>query len=126
MHAIVRRDADACAERVAAAGLEAIVLHHVELVGERVDGGISEAVVVVPAERALVERERACEEHRELAADDRGRMTLGGGIAGERDAVAVQTDLDALDLVGREIVLPAHCDQCIEGCMGIAAATIIG
>src|SRR4029077_6862734 len=64
------------------------------------------------------------EEHRELPADDRSRVALGGGIAGQRDAVTMETDLDALDLVRRQIVLAAHRDQCIERRMGIAAARI--
>ena len=115
---------DARAERMGAADLEAIVLHHVELVGERIDRGVAEPVVIVPAEAALVERHRAGEEHRELAADDRGRMPLGGGVAGQRDAVAMQADLDALDLVRRQIVLAAHRDQRIERGVGIAAARI--
>ena len=124
MHAVVGGDGDAGAERMGAADLEAIVLHHVELVGQRIDGGVAEPLVIVPAEAALVQRQRAGEEHRELAADDRGRMALGGGVAGQRDAVAVQADLDALDLVRRQIVLAAHRDQRIERGMGVAAARI--
>ena len=73
---------------------------------------------------ALIERHGAGKEHRELAADDRGRMPLRRGIASERDAVAVQADLDAPDLVRRQIVLPAHRDQRIERRVGIAAARI--
>ena len=65
-----------------AADLKAVVLHHVELVGQCIDRGIAEPLVIVPAEAALIQRQRAGEEHRELAADDRGRMALGGGIAG--------------------------------------------
>ena len=95
MHAIVGGDADARAERMAAADLEPVVLHHVEFVRQRIDRGIAELVVIVPAEAALVERDSAGEEHRELAADDGGRMPLGGGVAGQRDAVAMQADLDA-------------------------------
>jgi hypothetical protein len=41
------------------ADFEAVVLHHVELVGERVDRLVAEPVVIVPAEMALVERDRA-------------------------------------------------------------------
>ena len=51
-------------------------------------------------------------------------MPLGGGVAGQRDAVAVQADLDALDLVRRQIVLAPHRDQRIECGMGVAAARI--
>ena len=51
-------------------------------------------------------------------------MPLGGGVAGQRDAVAMQADLDALDLVRRQIVLSPHRDQCIQRRMGIAAARI--
>ena len=51
-------------------------------------------------------------------------MALGGGIARQRDAVAMQADLDALDLVRRQIVLPAHRDQRIERGVGVAAARI--
>src|SRR6201981_4070374 len=101
MHAVFGGDGDARAEGMLAADLEPVVLHDVELVGERVDRGITKPVVIVPAEAALVERNRAGEEHRELAADDRTRMPLGRGIAGNRNAVAVQPDLDTLDLVRR-------------------------
>ena len=51
-------------------------------------------------------------------------MPLGGGIARERDAVAVQPDLDTLDLVRRQIVLAAYRDQRIERGMGVAATWI--
>src|SRR3954466_9266578 len=124
MDAVVGGDGDAGAEGGGAADLETAVLHHVELVGERVDGGVAEPAVIVPAKAALIERQRAGEEHRELPADDRGRMPLGGGVAGQRDAVTMQADLDALDLVRRQIVLPAHRDQRIQRRMGIAAARI--
>src|SRR6266404_8894567 len=96
MHAVVSYDADARTEGVAAADLKAIVLHHVEFVGEGVDCGIAQPLVIVPAEAALIERDGAGEEHRELSADDRGRMPLGGGVAGQRDAIAMQADLDPL------------------------------
>src|SRR6185312_3290943 len=79
---------------------------------------------IVPAEAALVERNRPGEEHRELSADDRGRMPLGGSVAGERDAIAVQADLDPPDLVRRQVVFPTHRDQRIERGMSIAAARI--
>src|SRR4029077_18569742 len=91
---------------------------------QRIDRSVAEPVVIVPAEAALVERNRSGEEHRELAADDRGRMPLGGGGAGERDAIAVQADLDPPDLVRCQVVLPTHRDQRIERGMGIAAARI--
>ena len=51
-------------------------------------------------------------------------MSLGGGIAGQRDTVAVQAELDALDLIGREVVLAPHRDQRVDRGMGIAAARI--
>ena len=51
-------------------------------------------------------------------------MPLGGGVAGQRDAVAMQPDLDPPDLVRRQIVLAAHRDQRIEGGVGVAAARI--
>jgi len=70
VHAVVGGDADARAEGVSAADLETVVLHHVELVGERIDGGVAEPVVIVPAKTALIKRQRAGEEHRELPADD--------------------------------------------------------
>src|SRR4029077_13068098 len=124
VYAVVGGDADARAEGVSAADLETIVLHHVELVGERIDRGIAEPRVIVPAEAALVERHRSGEEHGKLPADDRGRVPLGGGVAGQRDAVAVQADLDPLDLVRRQIVLPAHRNQRIERGVGIAATWI--
>jgi len=54
---IIGGDGDARAERMGAADLEAIVLHDVELVGERIDRGITELVVIVPAETTLVERD---------------------------------------------------------------------
>src|SRR6202042_2086448 len=76
------------------------------------------------AEATLIEGDRTGEEHRELAADDRGRMPLGGGIACERDAIAVEPDLDALDLVRRQVVLASHRDQGIERGVGIATARI--
>ena len=50
MHAVVRGDADAGAEGMGAADLEPVVLHHVELVRERIDRGIPQAAVIVPAE----------------------------------------------------------------------------
>src|ERR1019366_5926639 len=84
VHAVVRGDTDARAKRVAAADLEAIVLHDVELVRQRIDRGLAKPLVIVPAETALIERDGAGEEHRELSADDRGRVPLGGGVAGER------------------------------------------
>src|SRR6266576_6077041 len=124
MHALVGYDADARTEGMAAADLKPIVLHHVEFVGEGVDRGIAKPTVIVPAEAALVERDGTGEEHRELSADDGGRMPLGGGVAGQRDTVAMQADLDALDLVRRQIVLPAHRDQRIERGVGVAAARI--
>src|SRR6266851_2258523 len=99
MHAVVGYDADARPEGVAAANLKAIVLHHVEFVGECVDRGVTKPSIIVPAEAPLIERDSAGEEHRELSADDRGRMPLGGGVAGQRDAVAMQADLHAFDLV---------------------------
>src|SRR3979411_1720820 len=109
---------------MAAADLEAVVLHHVELVGEGIDRGVAEALIIVPAKTALVQPNGARKNHRELPADDRGRMPLGGGVAGQRDAVAVQADLDAPDLVRRQIVLPSHRDQRIEGGGGVAATRI--
>src|SRR5436190_6945522 len=51
-------------------------------------------------------------------------MSLGGGVAGERNAVAMQSDLDALDLVRRQIVIPSHRDQRVERRMGVTAARI--
>src|SRR5436305_15303481 len=98
MNAVIGGDRNPRAERMAAADLEAIVLHDVETVGQRVDRGVAEPVIIVPAEAALVQRYRAGEEHRELAADHRPRMAFGGGVAGQRDAVAMQPDLDAPDL----------------------------
>src|SRR5487761_2156623 len=97
VHAVVGGDADARAKGMAAAGIEAIVLHDVELVRQRVDRGLAKPLAIVPAESALIERHRAGEEHRELPADYRGRVPLGGGIAGHRNAVAMQPDLDTLD-----------------------------
>jgi hypothetical protein len=41
VHGIVGGNADACAKGVAAADLKAIVLYHVELVGECVDRGVA-------------------------------------------------------------------------------------
>src|SRR5205807_6675789 len=96
----------------------------VELVGESIDRLVAEPDVIVPAKSALVERDRAGEEHRKLPADDRSWMALGGGIAGQRDAVAMQADLDALDLGRGQIVLAPHGDQRIERGMGIAADRI--
>src|SRR3954466_3006026 len=104
MHAVLCGDLDARAERMAAADLELIVLHHVELVGERVDRGVAEPVVIIPPERALIECYGTGEEHRELSADNRGRVPLGCGVAGQRDAVAVQSDLVPPYLVLRQIV----------------------
>src|SRR5579863_7051865 len=51
-------------------------------------------------------------------------MPLGGGIAGERDAVAMQSDLDPPDLVRRQIVLAPHRNQRVKRGVGIAAARI--
>src|SRR4051812_45408792 len=100
MHGIVSGgDGNARAEGMAAAGFEALVLHDIELVGQGVDGGVAEAVIVIPAEPALIERHCASEEHRELPSDNGGRMPLGGGVPGQRDAVAMQPDFDAPDLV---------------------------
>src|SRR6185437_6449271 len=92
VYAIARGDGDARAEGVRAADFEPVVLHNVEFIGERIDRGIPKPLVVVPAEATLIERNRAGEEHRELSADDRARMPFGGGIARQRDAVAVQPD----------------------------------
>src|SRR5258708_12788207 len=124
MHAVVGGDGDAGAERMAATDLETIVLHHVESIREGIHGGVAEAWVVVPGEGGLVERYGWGEKHRELSADDAARMPLGGGVAGQRDAVAVQADLDAFDLIRREVVFAAHRDQRVQRGMGIAAARI--
>src|ERR1700716_19578 len=124
MHAVVGGDGDAGAEWMTAADLKTIVLHHVEAIRQRIHGGVAEPRIVVPAEAALVEGDGAGEEHRKLAADDRGRMPLGGGVAGQRDAVAVQAYFDAPDLVWRKIVFVAHRDQRIQRGMGVAAARI--
>src|SRR5690349_20537616 len=104
VYAVLGSDRESRAERAGAAAFAAIVLLHVELDGQRMDGGSAEPPVSAPAETDLVERQRGGEEHRERPADDRGRMPLGGGVAGERNAVAVQADLDALDLLRRQIV----------------------
>src|SRR5258708_26323148 len=101
MHAVVGGDGDAGAERMAATDLETIVLHHVESIREGIHGGVAEPCVVVPAEAALVERYGSGEKHRELSADDAARMPLGVGVAGQRDAVRVQAELDALGLSRR-------------------------
>ena len=94
------------------------------LARDGIDGGIAEPIIVVPTEAALVERDRAGEEHRELPTDHRGRVTLGRSIARQRDAVTVQPDLDALDLIRHQVVLPAHRDQRVERGVGVAAARI--
>src|ERR1700676_1259609 len=124
MYAVVGGDADARAKGMAAADFETIVLHHVELVRQCIAAGVAKPLVIVPAEAALIERDGAGEKHRELSADDGSRVPLGGGVAGEGDAVAMQPDLDTPDLVRRQIVLPAHRDQRIEGGVGVAAARI--
>src|ERR1700746_519375 len=124
MHAVIGRDRDARAKWMAAADLEAVVLHHVEFVGESIDRSVAKALVIVPAEAALIERDRAGEEHRKLTADDRGRMAFGGGITGQGGAVPMQADLDPLDLVGGEIVLAPHRNDRVKGRMSVAAAGI--
>jgi hypothetical protein len=50
MDAIVGRDRHACAKRMRATDLETFVLRHVKLVGECVDRGIAQRVVIVPTE----------------------------------------------------------------------------
>src|SRR5438105_13609726 len=99
VNAVIGGDGDAGAERMSAADLETVVLHHVEAIRQRIHAGIAQPCIVVPAEPALVEGYGSGEKHRELSADDAGRMPLGGGIAGQGDAVAVQADLDAPDLI---------------------------
>ena len=54
--AVVCGDRNTRAKGMAAADFEAVVLHHVELVGERVDRGIAELVVIVPAEALIPDR----------------------------------------------------------------------
>src|ERR1700739_5073834 len=95
MHAVGGGDAPPRPKRMAGADLETIVLHDVELVGQRVDRDVAEPLVIIPAETALIERDGAGKEHRELSADDGGRMPFGRGVAGERGGVAMQADLDA-------------------------------
>jgi len=46
------------AEWMGAANLKPIVLYHVEFVRQRVDRGVAQPRVIVPAEAALIERHR--------------------------------------------------------------------
>ena len=62
MHTIFGRDADAGAERMRAANFQPVILHDVELIGERIDGRAAELVVIVPTKAALVERDLDLEE----------------------------------------------------------------
>jgi len=82
----------------AAADLETIVLDHVEPIRQRMDVGVAEPRVVVPAEAALVERDRG-----ENIENWPPTMEVGcrfvGRVGRQRDAVAVQASFDAPDLM---------------------------
>src|SRR5437588_12123043 len=107
-----------------ALALETGVLHDVDAIAQRLDRLVAEPLVIVPAKAALVERQRAGEIHRELAVDDVLRPPLVERVRGQRDAVAMQADLDALDLVRHPIVLSARSDQLMDTSVALPAGGV--